>query len=191
MKPRLFCLKQQGLGLLELILSIVLITIITLMSIQYFSPSKRAMMVSKAVDEIQAIINVTMNIPDLYSLQGEADTLTNMIALSGQIPSTYIYKSTDGKHYQIATPWSETGTNNTLDGSFCTSPTELSSMFCIMVATTHQTSGLTFLIQSVNLPNWACAAIADKFKAMASYADCVGSDETELRLEFPIKRAPF
>ena len=62
--------KQAGIGLLELMLSMVIIAIMTLMAIQYFSSSKRNTLTTKGVDEIQDIVSIVGGIPNASGITG-------------------------------------------------------------------------------------------------------------------------
>lgn len=142
--------KQTGIGLLELMLAMVIIAIMTLMSIQYFSASKRNTLTSKGVDEIQDIISIVSGMPSPTSVTD----LNQAIVLSGQLPQEYAYQ-VDSTYY-IGTPWT-TQTSDKTTGTVGVSATLSASV-----------SGNTLTITSKDLPNWACQSLADKMLAETS-----------------------
>ena len=182
---------QRGIGLLELMLTMVIIAIVTMMSVQYFGASKRNTVTSKAVNEIQAIISTVGGMPALstYLKDSDATNLTNAVAMSGQIPAEYIYDAGSG-NYSIGTPWSTPVTTPDPGGDHSKDVTTLKGQFYAQIVTsTHvkvegASSYATVLqITSKGLPNWGCQSLVDKFQASAKYADCDGND---LVLEYPL-----
>ena len=145
--------KQSGIGLLELMLSMVIIAIMTLMAIQYFSSSKRNTLTTKAVDEIQDIVGIVSGLPDAHTISGTTGALEKAVEFSGKLPSEYIY-SKSSKTY-IASPWSTDATITTTNFSLS-----------MPDKNTLTVTGGT------DLPNWACQSLVDKFKAEATTGDC-------------------
>ena len=182
--------QQQGLGLLELMLVMIVATTVIMLSVQYFGSGKRNTLVNNAVAEIQAMVSAAANIPDLAGMRDNSPTtLTNAIAMSGQIPAIYIHKN--GVDYDIATPWAEV---TDVDGT-----KSVSSTFTAHVASVETTtSPLKLVIQSTGLPNWGCQSIVNKYQGIALVADCRDPHRddndhtlTKLNLEFPLQMVDF
>ena len=135
--------KQQGVGLLELMLTMVIIAIVTMMSVQYFGASKRNTITTKGVNEIQAMVSTVAGMPN--PPRNDSVGLTDAVAMSGQIPAEYIYQ--ENSHYIIATPWSIVGDGD-ITGRF----------FAIIVNSGNRIPGnpLVLRIYSQGLSNWAC-----------------------------------
>ena len=160
--------KQTGIGLLELMLAMVIIAIMTLMSIQYFSSSKRNTLTTKAVDEIQSIVGIVGSIPSPAGV----DDLNKVIVLSGQLPEEYAYEL-DGA-YLIGTPWTEQSGDADPSGGGAGN-----AAFSATLTASVADNVLT-LTSSSDLPNWGCETLVNKFAPETKAADAgVGKNGTK------------
>ncbi|MCE3239358.1 MAG: hypothetical protein K0R24_2339 [Gammaproteobacteria bacterium] len=144
--------NQRGIGLLELMLAMVIIAILTLMSIQYFSSAKRNTETGKGVDEIQDIIGIVAGMPAPYATAtatADTNSLDTSVAMSGQLPQEYVYSSgsSDAATYYIGTPWTDNTTFTKINFK--------TSMF----------DANTLQITGNEIPNWACQSLLDRFRS--------------------------
>ena len=176
---------QQGIGLLEVILAMVIVAVITLLAGQYFGASRRSTTVSRAVDEIRAMIETVKGMPNPPT---SATQLSSAIALSGQIPTAYVYQSRSGVYF-VATPWAKSTYDN--KSSFLAEIVEkpnhnLETQYALVIS-----SGVNGEVGSTgangSIPNWSCQALAKQFQHIAGYVSCSDSNGNAggLRLEFP------
>jgi general secretion pathway protein G len=102
--------SNRGFSLLELLLSIAIISLIILMATRYFSTVRSSQKVSDAVSMVQGI---RAGATSLYATGGAANVTVANLCTNKQIPSSYCNGTTS-----LISPW-ESGTSaaSTIDGS--------------------------------------------------------------------------
>ncbi len=94
--------RQQGIGLLELMLAMAIGAVLILMSTKYYASSKRSELVQQGVNEVQQVLTASRE----FAFQAGGTMVlpkTADIANSGSLPAEYIQNA--GTNSTITTPW--------------------------------------------------------------------------------------